>query len=172
MDRTISFAEIYRQHAEAVFRLAWMLSGNRSDAEDLTSEAFARALAGEGRIEHATVRSYLYAIVRNLVSSRQRRPAVEVAADEDVLAEAPHLDPGPEQQAELRQRLAHAGAGLSALREGERQVLLLCGLHGLSIAEIADALGLDPGHVRVRLHRARRQLQSFLDQQESVHGTA
>jgi RNA polymerase sigma-70 factor (ECF subfamily) len=158
MDRTLSFSEIYRQHADAVFRLAWMLTGKRSDAEDLTSEAFARALAGEGR--------------RNLVSSRQRRPAVELEAEDEQVAEAPGLDPGPEQQAELRQRLAHAGAGLAALREGERQVLLLCGVHGLSTPDIADALGLEPGHVRVRLHRARRQLQLFLDQQESAHGPA
>ncbi len=69
MDGPASFSDIYRQHAGAVFRLAWLLTGDRSDAEDLTSEAFARALAGEGRIVQATVRSYLYAIVRNLASS-------------------------------------------------------------------------------------------------------
>ena len=165
MDQTLSFSEIYRQHAEAVFRLAWMLSGNRSDAEDLTSEAFARALAGAGRIEQATVRSYLYAIVRNLVSSRLRRPAVELAADEEQLVNAAEPDPNPEQRAELRQRLAHASAGLAAMRESDRQVLLLCGVHGLSNLEIADALGLDPAHVRVRLHRARRQLAAFINPQ-------
>jgi RNA polymerase sigma-70 factor (ECF subfamily) len=167
MDQTLSFSEIYRQHAEAVFRLAWMLSGDRSEAEDLTSETFARALAGAGRIEQATVRSYLYAIVRNLVSSRHRRPAVEVAAEDEQLNSTAEPDPGPEQRAELRQRLAHASAGLAAMRESDRQVILLCGVHGLSNLEIADALGLDPGHVRVRLHRARRQLAEFIDQQRS-----
>jgi RNA polymerase sigma-70 factor (ECF subfamily) len=172
MDRTLSFSEIYRQHAEPVFRLAWMLSGNRSDAEDLTSEAFARAMAGSGPIEQATVRSYLYAIVRNLVSSRQRRPSLEVAADEPVLESAEEPDPGPEQRAELRQRLARADAGLDAMRAADRQVLLLCGVHGLSNLEIADALGLDPGHVRVRLHRARRQLAAFLDHPGDPHEPA
>ena len=54
MDQTMSFSEIYRQHADAVFRLA-----------------------GSGRIEQATIRSFLYAIVRNLVISQQRRPVVE-----------------------------------------------------------------------------------------------
>ena len=96
MDQTMSFSEIYRQHADAVFRLAWMLSGNRSEAEDLTSEAFARALAGAGRIEQATVRSFLYAIVRNLVISQQRRPAVELAVDDEQLSDAIEPDPGPE----------------------------------------------------------------------------
>jgi RNA polymerase sigma factor (sigma-70 family) len=161
MDATLGFSDIYRQHAAAVFRLAWLLTGDRNDAEDLTSEAFARALAGEGRIVHATVRSYLYAIVRNLATSRLRRPAVEVA-DDDRLAESAAADPGPEQLAELRQRLARASAGLATLHEGERQVLLLCGLHGLDTAEAADALGLAPGHVRVRLHRARRRLEALL----------
>jgi RNA polymerase sigma-70 factor (ECF subfamily) len=165
MDQPLSFSEIYRQHADAVFRLAWMLSGDRDDAEDLTSEAFARALAGAGRIEQATVRSYLYAIVRNLVSSRLRRPAVEVPADDEQLSGAAEPDPNPEQRTELRQRLAHASAGLDAMRDTDRQVLLLCGVQGLSNLEIADALGLDPAHVRVRLHRARRQLADFINQQ-------
>lgn len=158
MDPAPSFAEIYRQHAGAVFRLAWMLSGNRSEAEDLCSEAFARALASVGRIRQASVRSYLYAIVRNELASRRRRPVVELAADAPELESAPDPDPGPEQRASLRHALARAGDALTGLREPERQVLLLCGLHGLSITEIADALGLDPGHVRVRLHRARRSL--------------
>lgn len=166
------FSDIYRLHADAVFRLAWVLTGNRSDAEDLCSEAFARALAGEDRIAQATVRSYLYAIVRNLAASRYRRPRVELPMEDDALANMPHGDPGPEQQAELRQRLLQAGAGLAALRDGERQLLLLCGLDGLSAAEIAEALGVEPGHVRVRLHRARRQLQSILDQQETSNGPA
>ena len=99
MDAALSFSAIYRQHAEAVFRLAWLLTGNRSDAEDLTSEAFARALAGEGRIVQATVRSYLYAIVRNLATSRLRRPIVELPTDDESLADAAAADPGPEQQA-------------------------------------------------------------------------
>jgi RNA polymerase sigma-70 factor (ECF subfamily) len=165
MEPVLSFSEIYRQHAEAVFRLAWMLSGDRDEAEDLTSETFARALAGAGRIEQATVRSYLYAIVRNLVSSRHRRPRLEVSVDDEQLSHAEQSDPGPEQRAELRQRLAHASAGLAAIRESDRQVLLLCGLHGLNTLEIADALGLDPAHVRVRLHRARRQLAAFIQRQ-------
>jgi RNA polymerase sigma-70 factor (ECF subfamily) len=172
MDQPLSFSEIYRQHAEAVFRLAWMLSGNRSEAEDLTSEAFARALAGAGRIEQATVRSYLYAIVRNLVSSRQRRPALELPVDDEHLSTAVEPDPGPEQRAELRQRLAHASAGLAAMRESDRQVLLLCGVQGLSNLEIADALGLDPAHVRVRLHRARRQLAAFINHPGASHERA
>ena len=158
MDPSLSFSEIYRQHADAVFRLAWMLSGNRSDAEDLTSEAFARALAGAGRIEQTTVRSYL-------VSSRQRRPQLELAADEDRLGNAVEPEPGPEQRAALRQQLARASTGLDALRAADRQVLLLCGVHGLSNLEIADALGLPPGHVRVRLHRARRQLAALVNHQ-------
>jgi RNA polymerase sigma-70 factor (ECF subfamily) len=172
MDDTLTFAVIYKQHAEAVFRLAWMLCGNRSEAEDLTSEAFARALAGAGRIDHTTVRSYLYAIVRNLVSSKLRRPSVELAGSDELLVDAVEPDPGPEQRAELRQRLAHASAGLSAMRETDRQVLLLCGVQGLSNLEIADALGLDPGHVRVRLHRARRQLTDFINQQGTHHERA
>ena len=79
MTASQTFAQIYRQHAPAVFGLALLLCGNRSDAEDLTSEAFARAFASGGAIAQASARSYLYAIVRTLVASQRRRPAVEVA---------------------------------------------------------------------------------------------
>ena len=61
-------------------------------------------------------------------------------------------------------------AALSAMREPERQVLLLCGVHGLGNAEIADALGLSVGNVRVRLHRARQHLNHLLG--DSLDGPA
>ena len=167
----LSFSDIYAEHATAVFRLAFVLSGDRHEAEDLTSEAFARALAGAERIRQPTVRSYLYAVVRNLVASRKRRPMLELAVEGEGFDAATQAaagsDPGPEQRAELRQRIAHASAALDALPEGERQVVLLCGVHGLSNPEIADALGLSPGNVRVRLHRARRQLADILQRRNS-----
>jgi RNA polymerase sigma-70 factor (ECF subfamily) len=166
MDPSQTFAQLYRQHASAVFGLALLLSGNRSDAEDLTSEAFARAFASGGPITQATARSYLYAIVRNLVASMRRRPAVEVAGVDDVEAHA-GADPGPEELALLRQRLARTGIGLDGLREPERQVLVLSALHGLSNLEIADALGLQVGNVRVRLHRARQELHSLLQRNDN-----
>lgn len=171
MDAQLNFSDIYRQHAGAVFRLAWVLTGNRSDAEDLCSEAFARALAGGGEIVQSTVRSYLYAIVRNLAASRYRRPTVELAAQDELVDATPSPDPGPEQQAELRQQITQASSALSTLNEGERHALLLCAQYGLSTSEIARALGLAPGHVRVRLHRARRHLQAILDQQERRHAS-
>jgi RNA polymerase sigma-70 factor (ECF subfamily) len=157
------FSLIYRQHADAVFRLAFLLTGQRAEAEDLTSETFARALASSGTIRQDTVRSYLYAIVRNLVASRHRRPALEQADAEEAMAQAPDPDPSPEAQLEIRQRLARAGAGLASLKERDRQVLVLCGVDGLDPSQIADMLGLEPGAVRVRLHRARRQLAAFLN---------
>ena len=163
MDRPDDFSQIYRQHADAVFRLAFLLTGQRADAEDLTSETFARALASAGAIRHATVRSYLYAIVRNLVASKHRRRALEQPDAEEAAVQAPDPDPSPEAQLEIRQRLARAGAGLARLKERDRQVLVLCGVDGLDPAQIADMLGLDPGAVRVRLHRARRQLAAFLN---------
>ena len=124
------FSLIYRQHADAVFRLAFLLSGQRAEAEDLTSETFARALASSGAIRQDTVRSYLYAIVRNLVASRHRRPELEQADADEVAAQAADPDPTPEAQLEIRQRLARAGAGLASLKARDRQVLVLCGVEG------------------------------------------
>jgi RNA polymerase sigma-70 factor (ECF subfamily) len=144
------FSLIYRQHADAVFRLAFLLTGQRAEAEDLTSETFARALASSGTIRQDTVRSYLYAIVRNLFASRHRRPDLETADAEEAAAQAADPDPTPEAQLEIRQRLVRAGAGLASLKERDRQVLVLCGVDGLDPSQIADMLGLEPGAVRVR----------------------
>lgn len=168
MDTALDFSQLYRQHSAAVFRLAWVLNGDRTEAEDLTAETFARALAANSRIEQATVRSYLYAIVRHLVASARRRPRHEVS-DNDGEAEAAAItpEPGPEQRADLRERLGQVRDGLDALPDGERQVLLLFGVHGLDTGEIADALGLEPGHVRVRLHRARRHLIALIPKETS-----
>ncbi len=65
-DRMITFHEIYERHARDVYRYAFWLAGSADDADDITSETFARAWAGRDEIRTETVKAYLFAIARNI----------------------------------------------------------------------------------------------------------
>lgn len=145
---------LYRQHASAVFRFAWGLSGDRSDAEDLVSETFVRLITRAPRIETQTALAYLLAVVRNTYLSGLRRRRREVP----LLAEihAPARDPAD--RLDDQARLESVMEALGHLPEGERAVLLLRVDHDLSYEEIAAALGTTIGAARLRVHRARVRL--------------
>lgn len=145
---------IYRQHAPAVFRYAWGLSGDRTEAEDLVSETFVRLLTRAPRLETQTALAYLLAITRNAYLNGRRRRRPQVAVPDDLPA------PGGDGAAasEQRERLAHVLADLAELPEGERSALLLRADHELSYEEIAVVLDITVGAARVRVHRARLRL--------------
>jgi RNA polymerase sigma-70 factor (ECF subfamily) len=145
---------LYRQHASAIFRFAWGLCGNRSEAEDIVSETFVRILTKAPRIETQTALAYLLAVARNVFISAGRVRRREVELPDDV--RAPELDlAGPlDDRAGLEAVLAR----LSALPEGEKAALLLRVDHGLSYEDIASALGTSVGAAKVRVHRARVRL--------------
>jgi RNA polymerase sigma-70 factor (ECF subfamily) len=145
---------LYRQHASALFRFAWGLSGNRSEAEDLVSETFVRVLTRVPRVETQTALAYLLAVVRNTYLSRLRRRKQELP----LLAEihAPAWDPVSRLDEQVR--LESVMEALRHLPEGERAALLLRVDHDLSYEEIAAALGTTVGAARLRVHRARVRL--------------
>jgi RNA polymerase sigma-70 factor (ECF subfamily) len=161
MDGELSFAQAYADHATAVFRLAFALTGSRTEAEDTTAEVFARAFASEEPIRAESVRGYLCAIARNLVASQRRRPLLEVAQP-DAIDEIADPGEGPERRLELMQLAAGADAAVLALAPVDRGVLLLSALDGLSASAVGEALGLTAANVRVRLHRIRRRLSQTL----------
>jgi RNA polymerase sigma-70 factor (ECF subfamily) len=145
---------LYRQHASAVFRFAWGLCGDRSQAEDLVSETFTRLLTRTPRIETRTALAYLLAVARNTYISGRRRQSREVPLAEEI--RAPESDPAS--RLDDQARLESVTAALRDLSEGERSALLLRVDHELSYEEIASALGISVGAAKVRVHRARLRL--------------
>jgi len=145
---------LYRQHASAVFRFAWGLCGDRSQAEDLVSETFIRLLTRAPRIETRTALAYLLAVARNTYLSGRRRQRREVPLAEEI--RAPESDPAS--RLDDQARLESVTAALRDLSEGERSALLLRVDHELSYEEIASALGISVGAAKVRVHRARLRL--------------
>ncbi len=145
---------LYRQHASALLRFAWGLCGDRSQAEDIVSEAFVRVLTRAPRIETQTALAYLLAVARNtfITGGRVRRREVPLLDE----ISAPENDPVGrlDSQADLEWVLRV----LRTLPEGERAALLLRVDHELSYEDIASALGTSVVAARVRVHRARLRL--------------
>jgi len=148
------FSALYRKYAADVFRFALYLSGNRSQAEDITSETFVRAWTSAGKIELATVKGYLFTIARNLFLHGVRKSSKHDQLDEQL----PDSQASPHVQAEQREELRAVLARLQELPEIDRAALLMRSLDGLACEEIAQSLGISLASVKVRIHRARLAL--------------
>src|SRR5580698_5197563 len=108
------FSTLYKKYAPDVFRFALYLSGDRSQAEDITSETFVRVwTASPGKIEMATVKGYLFTIARNLFLHGVCGKSRHVGLDKEL------QDPqaSPYDRAERKQELHAVLAGLQELPE-------------------------------------------------------
>jgi RNA polymerase sigma-70 factor, ECF subfamily len=151
---TTEFSALYQKYAPEVFRFAWYLSGNRAEAEDITSETFVRAWTSPEPIRAATVRGYLFTIARNLFLQGLRKKKRDVELSDELHDEQPSPHAQAEQKAELRVVLAR----LQRLPEADRAALLMRASEGMRYEEIAQALGLPLATVKVKIHRARLAL--------------
>lgn len=156
------FHDLWVRHAADVYRFALYLSGDTAVAEDVTSDAFLRVWAARGRVEWPTVRSYLFAIARNVYFQALRRTRREKPLDAG-MPSAQSLS----QHVESREELAHVLVELRRLPEADRTALLLRAQEGLPYEEIAAILRLTVAATRVKVHRARLRL-AQLCQRSSV----
>lgn len=158
----IDFEAVYRAHAPAVHRFALYLCGDGGMAEDLTADAFARLWTARD-VRVATVRAYLFAIVRNLYLRQHRHSARQVELD------ASAADPrrGPEAETAAQDQLQWVLRRLAELPEIDRAALLMRAQHDLPYDEIAAALGLSVAATRVRVHRARLKLAQLWAEEET-----
>ncbi len=148
------FSALYQKYAADVFRFALYLTGERSEAEDITSETFVRAWTSPEPIRAATVKGYLFTIARNLHRQSWRKKSRNVALNDEM------RDPAasPEACASAGAELHAVFAGLQQLPEEDRAALLMRANEGLTYDEISQALGLSLASVKVKIHRARLAL--------------
>jgi len=160
-----TFETLYRQHAAAILRFAWGLTGDRSEAQDIVSETFVRVLVKAPRIETTTALAYLLAVARNvhLNSRRGRRRQVPLTDD------LPAAERDPDDRLDGCSRLDAVQKALRGLPEGERSALLLRIDHELSYEDVAAALGTTPGAAKVRVHRARLHLAELMATRTTDH---
>src|SRR3954465_1586878 len=160
-----AFTELYRSHVRDVYSYAYYRCGNHHDAEDLTEQTFLQAYRHFERAQRESegrpLRPWLIRLAHNPAANyhrgRSRRPQTNLE-DAGVLAE-------PHETAELvegREDLQRVLEGVSKLPDDRREALIMRFALGMDNKEIARAMGRTEGATKVLLHRAIRQLEGFL----------
>jgi RNA polymerase sigma-70 factor (ECF subfamily) len=156
--------EIVAQHSARVYRLAYRLTGNPHDAEDLTQEVFVRVFRSLASYTPGTFEGWLHRITTNLFLDGARRKSkirFDALAD-DADSRIPSRATAPDTQVLDGLFDEDVEAALAALPPDFRAAVVLCDIEGLSYEEIADVLGLKLGTVRSRIHRGRTMLRKAL----------
>ncbi|HVE99462.1 MAG TPA: RNA polymerase sigma factor SigE [Mycobacteriales bacterium] len=155
--------EVVRTHSARVYRLAYRLTGNKHDAEDLTQEVFVRVFRSLADYTPGTFEGWLHRITTNLFLDHVRRKArIRFEALPDDAERVAGRERSPEQQLDDVTYDADVQAALDALPADFRLAVVLCDVEGLSYEEIAATLGIKLGTVRSRIHRGRSQLREAL----------
>jgi RNA polymerase sigma-70 factor, ECF subfamily len=145
---------LYQRYAPDVRRFALFLAGDPVMADEITSDTFASAWLARERIRQPTVKSYLFAIARNLYRDRQRRQQRHAGLDENMTDKRIGAQTHMEQTAEVRAVLA----ALQQLPEKDRAALLMRALEEMPYEEIAETLGISVVTAKVKVYRARLKL--------------
>ena len=162
-DRIPTWEEVAREHGRFLYSVAYRLTGNHDDAQDLVQEVLLRVRRGLTTFTPGSLEGWLSRITTNAfldeVRKRKRRP-LDVVAD---LPDAVVGGDGDPEVALASVRLPdEVQQALAALPPDFRAPVVLCDVVGLDYAEIADTLAIPPGTVRSRIHRGRALLRKAL----------
>jgi len=171
-DAVPTWDEIVELHSDRVFRLAYRLTGNRPDAEDLTQEVFVRVFRSLSTYQPGTFEGWIHRITTNLFldqARRKQRIRFDALSDEradrltsaSASPDAAYADRTFDDDVEL---------ALASLPPEFRAAVVLCDVEGLSYQEIADIMDAKLGTVRSRIHRGRAMLREALAHRAPAEG--
>ncbi|GAA4897126.1 RNA polymerase sigma factor SigE [Tessaracoccus lubricantis] len=166
-----TWQELVRDHSAQVYRLAYRLTGNQHDAEDLTQDVFVRVFKSIHNFQPGTLEGWLHRITTNLFLDQARR---KQRIRMDALSVAPdHVwgeSTGPEELHDDAELDADVAAALRSLSPEQRVAVVLCDIEGLSYEEIAKVLDVKLGTVRSRIARGRAALREALAHRAPTEG--
>jgi len=168
-----TWEEVVRDHSARVYRLAFRLTGNSHDAEDLTQEVFVRVFRSLPTYTPGTFEGWLHRITTNLfldMTRRRQRIRFE-GLGEETAARLKGAEPTPSQAFDDRHLDFDISSALADLPPEYRAAVVLCDIEGLTYEEIADVLGVKLGTVRSRIHRGRAQLRTALEHRRPRRGS-
>ena len=167
-----SWEQIVEEHSARVYRLAYRLTGNAHDAEDLTQEVFVRVFRSLHTYTPGTFEGWLHRITTNLfLDSARRKSRIRFDALPEDADNRPPSPVATPDAAYLNQTFdADIEAALASLSPEFRAAVVLCDVEGLSYEEIADVLDLKMGTVRSRIHRGRAMLRSAIAHRAPTSG--
>jgi RNA polymerase sigma factor (sigma-70 family) len=165
-DDNARFASVVMPHLDAAYNLAYWLTRNRTDAEDVVQDSSLRAFRAIRGFAGGSARAWVLSIVRNTAYSwlRKNRPTAVVTVEDLEAVEAAHAKPNvtdaETQEAALTAKPDAEGlrAAIAALPTLFRETLVLRDIEGLNYREIAEATEVPIGTVMSRLARARGRL--------------
>lgn len=157
------FKEAAVSHLDHLYRVAFHLTRDQADAEDLVQETYLQAVTHSDQFTLGTnLKGWLARILYNLFVNRYHRDKRMVSLDQTVddaetawVDSLPGSDPGPEKEALRTELQGKVMEALSALREEFRIPVVLVDIGGFSYAEVGEILSCPVGTVRSRLFRAR-----------------
>jgi RNA polymerase sigma-70 factor, ECF subfamily len=169
------FEKLVSRTQRQAYNMAYRMTGNRDDAEDLTQEAYLRAYRSFDKYDRALpFENWFFRILSNLFVDRLRRKPKQAPlslnqslsafdGDDDFTLEVPDEESNPETQMMkdvVDERLQKA---LAAMPKDFRNAVLLCDVEGMSYEEIAQTMGTSIGTVRSRIHRGRQMLRKKME---------
>ncbi len=151
-----AFVEVYDELAPRLYRFAVRWTRSRSAAEDAVQQTLLQIHAARHRfVEGSAVVPWAYAIARRLLIDAGRRGGREELRAEDVRdPQEAASTPSPEEALHFKREEAAAWRDLASLPSSWREAFELVKFERLSVADTADVLGITPGMVKIRTHRA------------------
>lgn len=175
------FESLLRQYEKPIYRVAYRLTGDADEAEDLIQESALDAYRSFHQFERGTRfdRWFFRVMSNNYIDLARKRGKTEILSlnqsgrtenEEDTTTEIADLSMNPEQQVldgVMEERMQRA---LAALPEEFRTAVVLCDIEGLTYEEIRDLIKRPVGTVRSRIHRGREMLRRLLTSQGGAEG--
>lgn len=159
---------LFERHHERVHAFCCRLTGESSDADDLVQESFLRVLKySKGFGARAAFTTWLYRLVRNVCMDHMNAAARSRTQVELMVREHQH-ERDRNDHGESDPRLETIRAALYRLSPDKREVLVLSRYEGLSYAEIAQVCETTVGAIKVRAHRAMRELRQRFEELEGT----
>jgi RNA polymerase sigma-70 factor, ECF subfamily len=157
--------ELFDRYHLPLFDFLSRTTGDRAAAEDLVQDVFVRVLKyRDSYRDEGCFEAWLYRIARNARADHfKRRKTAEPVPLLDIDPPAPV--PGPQQLLEARRDVERVTRALARLPEDKRELLVLAKYRGLKYERIAAILDIEVGAVKVRVHRAVKELRAILEDQ-------
>ena len=158
-----SWEEVARTHGRFIYTVAYRLTGNHDEAQDLVQEVLLRVRRGLASYRPGSMEAWLSRITTNAfldeVRRKKRRPL-------EVVPDLPERVTGTDQEPldvlDMSRLPDHIQTALKSLPVEFRSAVVLCDVVGLNYQEIAESLDVPVGTVRSRIHRGRAQLRAML----------
>jgi RNA polymerase sigma-70 factor (ECF subfamily) len=173
-EASADFETIYREHFRFVWRTAKRLGVDRAWLDDAVQDTF---VVVHRRLSdfhgHSSVKTWLYGIVRRVVADHRRgvrRKHSKAAPMEDASEPTASVDPDPEASMEQADKVRLLHRLLGELDDEKREVFVLAELEEMTMAEIAEALGVNANTLSSRLRAARREFEEALERATRVEG--